>query len=122
VQAIESKGGFITKAVSQIGISYHTYLKWIKEDPKFREEAEQTIQSCKERFDDAAESVLLNAILYDKDLRATIFYLKTKAKHRGYVERLEQDNQHSYKEIEMDSDKLKEIAKAYIEDKTNNES
>lgn len=66
------------------GISRQTYYNWRNGDKEFRE-------SCKdieERNLDLAEMKLLNAIREGKTAEL-IFYLKTKGKKRGYVERQE---------------------------------
>lgn len=78
--------GIISYACDVIGISRACYYKWIESDPKFKERADE----INERVVDVVESKLLNAI-NDDDLTAIIFYLKTKGKKRGYVERVEQD-------------------------------
>ncbi|MEO3507414.1 hypothetical protein ABG849_24165, partial [Phocaeicola vulgatus] len=68
------------------GITRACYYKWRDSDLKFKERAEEV----EEETIDVVESKLLSAINND-DLTAIIFYLKTKGKKRGYVERVEQD-------------------------------
>lgn len=84
IKALRENNGIIVAASKVAGINRCTYTKWHKEDEAFREECtlilEETI--------DKVESKLLSLI--DKlDTTAIIFYLKTKGKHRGYVERSE---------------------------------
>lgn len=63
-----------------------TYYNWIEKDPKFKEECE-TVQ---EIALDLAEERLMD-LIEAKDVTAIIFYLKTRGKKRGYVERQELD-------------------------------
>ncbi|MBM6856516.1 phBC6A51 family helix-turn-helix protein [Caecibacteroides pullorum] len=77
--------GIVSFACQQVGITRSCYYKWRENDPKFREKADE----IEEETIDHVESKLYNAI--DKgDLTAIIFYLKTKGKKRGYVEKAEQ--------------------------------
>lgn len=78
--------GIISYACDMTGISRACYYKWIDNDPKFKE----IVEEINEGIIDRVESKLLNAI-NDDDLTAIIFYLKTKGKKRGYIERVEQD-------------------------------
>lgn len=78
--------GIVSYACSKTGISRNTYYKWRKKDAKFKAECE----SVEEEVVDVVESKLLRKI-NDEDLTAIIFYLKTKGKNRGYVERVEQN-------------------------------
>ena len=77
--------GIVSFACQQVGITRSCYYKWRENDPKFREKADE----IEEETIDHVESKLYNAI--DKgDLTAIIFYLKTKGKKRGSVEKAEQ--------------------------------
>ncbi len=76
--------GIVTYACKKTGISRETFYLWKRNDPKFREACEDVEESVK----DIVESKLLNKI-NEEDLTAIIFYLKTKCKDRGYVERVE---------------------------------
>lgn len=78
--------GIVSYACQQTGITRACYYKWRDSDPKFKERAEE----IEEETIDIVESKLFSAINND-DLTAIIFYLKTKGKKRGYVERVEQD-------------------------------
>jgi hypothetical protein len=66
------------------GISRQTYYNWRKNDNQFRSDCEE----IEERNLDLAEMKLLNAIREGKTAEL-LFYLKTKGKKRGYVERQE---------------------------------
>jgi hypothetical protein len=78
--------GIISYACQNTGITRACYYKWMENDPKFKEKCEE----INEEVIDTVESKLLSAI-NNGDLTAIIFYLKTKGKKRGYVERVEQD-------------------------------
>ena len=77
--------GIVSYACQKVGITRACYYKWRDSDLKFKECAEEV----EEETIDVVESKLLSAINND-DLTAIIFYLKTKGKKRGYVERVEQ--------------------------------
>lgn len=78
--------GIVSYACQKSGITRSCYYKWRELDQKFKEKAEEV----EEETIDVVESKLLTAINND-DLTAIIFYLKTKGKKRGYVEKTEQD-------------------------------
>lgn len=65
-------------------ISRVTYYNYFKDDPVFRQKAED----IQELQIDVAEAALLKKIKKE-DTTAIIFYLKTKGKSRGYSERFE---------------------------------
>lgn len=74
-----SLGYRVTKACKEIGISRITYYRWLKEDDEFRKE----INYIEENALDFVESSLFKQIK-NHNTKATIFYLKTKGKSRGY--------------------------------------
>lgn len=76
--------GNISISCEASGISRQTYYNWMKSDPEFKQEC----RDIEERNLDLAEMKLLNAIREGKTAEL-LFYLKTKGKHRGYVERQE---------------------------------
>ena len=78
--------GNVSHLCHQVGISRETFYKWLKTDPEFA----ARIRDEEEGLLDFAETCLF-AMMADKIPAAVIFYLKTKGKHRGYVERIEQD-------------------------------
>lgn len=76
--------GNISISCEASGISRQTYYNWYKDDPSFR----RRVMDIEERNLDLAEMKLLNAIREGKTAEL-LFYLKTKGKKRGYVERQE---------------------------------
>lgn len=87
IEALEKSLGVVTTACKMIGLSRTTYYEYYNEDKEFREACD----SINDVVLDFAESQLHKQIK-DGNTSATIFYLKTKGKHRGYIERIEQDN------------------------------
>lgn len=87
-----SKGGFIKEVCRSIGISRQTYYRWMESDEKFR----KAVKDEQEGLLDFAESKLFN-LINDKHPTAIIFFLKTKGRHRGYIERTEMEFQGSEK-------------------------
>ncbi len=84
IEALEKSLGIVTTACKKVGIGRTTFYDWLKEDKEFAKEVNQ-IQDIALDF---AETQLHSQI-GDGSTAATIFYLKTKGKKRGYVERQE---------------------------------
>ena len=84
LQALEKALGVVSTACKKVGIGRATFYRWLKEDKDFSEE----VQAIQDVALDFAESKLFEQI-QDGSTAATIFYLKTKGKRRGYVERQE---------------------------------
>jgi predicted transcriptional regulator len=82
--ALEKSLGVVTVACKKSGIPRSTYYKWLKEDNAFL----MAVQEIENVALDFAESQLHKQIS-ENSTAATIFYLKTKGKKRGYVERQE---------------------------------
>ena len=83
LKSLESNLGNISKACKAINISRQTYYQWA-EDEDFKLEAD----NVKEGLLDLAENKLLENINNNENV-AIIFYLKTKGKSRGYIEKQE---------------------------------
>ena len=86
LKALENSLGVVTVACKQADIPRSTYYKWLKDD----EEIAQAVKEIENIALDFAESQL-HTQMKDGSTSATIFYLKTKGKKRGYVERSELD-------------------------------
>ena len=86
LQALENSLGVVTVACKQTDTPRSTYYKWLKEDEDFA----QAVKEIENIALDFAESQLHSQIK-DGSTSATIFYLKTKGKKRGYVEKSEID-------------------------------
>tara|TARA_R100000458_G_scaffold55931_1_gene60359 strand:- start:4562 stop:4915 length:354 start_codon:yes stop_codon:yes gene_type:complete len=86
IKALEQSLGVVTVACKQMDIPRSTYYKWYNEDKEFKKQVDE----LKNVSLDFAESQLHNQI-GDGNVAATIFYLKTKGKERGYVEKSELD-------------------------------
>ena len=84
IDALEKTLGVVTAAAKKVGIHRTTHYLWVRTDPAYAEAVEQ----CGNAALDFAESELFKQIKSGQ-VGATIFYLKTKGKHRGYVERQE---------------------------------
>ncbi|MBP92915.1 MAG: hypothetical protein CMC55_02225 [Flavobacteriaceae bacterium] len=86
LQALENSLGVVTVACKQTEIPRSTYYKWLKEDEEFA----KAVKEIENIALDFGESQLHKQI-GDGNTSATIFFLKTKGKKRGYVERQELD-------------------------------
>jgi len=84
LEALESTLGVVTTACRKLGIERSTVYSWLKNDPDFRAKYDE-LQGVALDF---AESKLHQRIAEGSDA-CTIFYLKTKGKARGYIERTE---------------------------------
>ncbi len=84
IDALEKSLGIVTTACKNVGIGRTTFYEWMKDDKQFEKEVNE-IQNIALDF---AESQLHKQI-GDGSTAATIFYLKTKGKKRGYIERQE---------------------------------
>lgn len=84
IEAMEKSLGIVTVACREVGIARNTHYDWMKAD----EEYKKTVEDIGDMAIDFAESKLHKQI-DSGDTTATIFYLKTKGKKRGYVERQE---------------------------------
>lgn len=84
LEVLRKKAGNISEACKAINIDRKTYWHWRKKDPVFLEQCEEV----QENLIDFAESKLLQGI-QEGNTTLIIFFLKTKAKHRGYVENSE---------------------------------
>jgi hypothetical protein len=84
IDALEKSLGVVTSACKTVGIARQTHYEWYKEDPAYK----QAVDELADVAIDFAESQLHKQIK-EGNSTATIFYLKTKGKKRGYVERQE---------------------------------
>jgi len=84
LDAIEKSLGVVHTACKIVGISRTTYYKWLKTDKEFK----QGVGEVSEVTLDFAESELFKQ-MKSGNIASIIFYLKTKGKKRGYVERQE---------------------------------
>jgi ACT domain-containing protein len=85
IKALFECYGIVTAACKKVGIARDTYYQWYRNDPEFAKACDATEISTIGMVEDK----LYGKILSD-DTTSIIFYLKTKGKHKGYVERIEQ--------------------------------
>jgi len=86
--AIADSGGIIATIAENLGCEWHTAKSYID---KF-DETKKAYEAESESVIDLAESKLIENISAN-DNTAIIFYLKTKGKKRGYIERSEVQNE-----------------------------
>lgn len=84
IDALEKSLGIVTTACKLVGISRETHYRWTREDEAYK----TAVDDIGDIALDFAESQLHKQIK-DGEVSSTIFYLKTKGKKRGYVERSE---------------------------------
>ena len=82
--ALEQSLGVVTTAARKVNVSRTIVYQWMKDDEEFAKE----VKSIEDLALDFVESQLFKQIR-DDNTTATIFYLKTKGKNRGYSERTE---------------------------------
>jgi len=86
LKALEKSLGVVTVACKSVDVPRSTYYKWLNEDEEFA----NAVKDIENIALDFGESQLHKQI-GDGNTSATIFFLKTKGKKRGYVERSELD-------------------------------
>jgi len=86
LEALEQSLGVVTFACKSVGVGRSTFYKWCKEDEDFAKQ----VKDIEGVALDFAESQLFKQIKND-NTSATIFYLKTKGRKRGYWEKQQMD-------------------------------
>lgn len=84
LEALDKSLGIVSTAAKTAGIDRTTHYNWLKEDPEYKAAVDQ----IQESVIDFAESHLYK-LIKEGNPAANIFYLKTKGKSRGYIERQE---------------------------------
>ena len=84
--AYEKSLGVLKPACEMTGMCRKTIWEWRKKYPEF----DEACQECEEIAGDFVESKLYK-LINDGAEASTIFYLKTKGRKRGYVEKQEMD-------------------------------
>jgi predicted DNA-binding transcriptional regulator AlpA len=84
IEALEKSLGVVSTACKTVGVGRTTFYGWLKDDPEFAQQVDD-IQNIALDF---VESKLFENIKQGKTSEM-IFYLKTKGKKRGYIERQE---------------------------------
>lgn len=87
IEAIKRNNGILAKAAQSIGCNRQTVANYIERYPTVK----AAFDEANETNIDFVESKLMQNINAG-DTTAMIFFLKTKAKHRGYIEKIEQSN------------------------------
>jgi hypothetical protein len=86
ITALGQSLGVVTMACKAVGVERGTFYRYVNEDPEFK----KAVDDVENIALDFAESQLHKQIR-EGEVSSTIFYLKTKGKKRGYIERTEQD-------------------------------
>jgi hypothetical protein len=84
VEAMHKSLGIVTQACAAVGVHRDTYYEYYKKDAEFKRQIDD-IQNVALDF---VEGQLFKQI-NKGEVSSTIFYLKTKGKNRGFVERSE---------------------------------
>ena len=87
IDALQKSNGFKSVAAENLGVTVNTINNYFNRYPELND----ALKDIKEKTIDFAESKLME-LIKEKDKTAIIFYLKTQAKHRGYIERVENHN------------------------------
>ena len=81
LEALVKTMGVVSPAIESVDVSRTQYYLWLNEDPKFKAKVDE----MPDRALDFVESKLYQ-LIDGGHPAAIIFYLKTKGKHRGYIE------------------------------------
>ena len=82
IENLKKSGGIICAACESTGINRSTYYRWMETDGGFAESVGEVMDAQL----DFVESRLMN-LIRNNDTTATIFYLKTKGRKRGWNEK-----------------------------------
>ncbi len=84
LEALEVSLGIVSTAAKKANIDRTVHYDWLKSDPNYK----AAVEAIQESVIDFAESHLYK-LIKEGNPAANIFYLKTKGKSRGYIERQE---------------------------------
>ena len=87
IEALTKCLGIVTVACKEVDIARQTHYRWMQEDEDYKKAVDDVADVAL----DFAESKLHKQI-EKEDTTATIFYLKTKGKKRGYIEKTDMDH------------------------------
>ena len=87
ISAINEAQGFVSKAAEILGVSRMTFYRHLKKYTTVK----QALDDVRSKRHDFVELQLMKGIK-DGNITAIIFYLKTQCKHRGYIERTQQEH------------------------------
>lgn len=87
LKALEEHLGVVTDACQACDVARSTFYLWTKEDPDFK----KVVEEMEDSVLDFVESNLFKKIKLG-DTTAIIFFLKTKGKKRGYIEKVVHDH------------------------------
>ena len=94
IEALKKTLGIVTPACEIVGIDRCTHYEWIKVDELYK----KSVLDIENIALDFAESKL-HAQIKSGDTTAIIFYLKTRGKKRGYIEKSEIDHTTNGKDL-----------------------
>tara|TARA_R100000541_G_scaffold34703_1_gene43071 strand:+ start:102 stop:449 length:348 start_codon:yes stop_codon:yes gene_type:complete len=84
LEALEKALGIVSTACKMVDVGRTSHYEWMKADPDYK----KAVDSIQDSVLDFAESHLYK-LVKEGNPAATIFFLKTKGKKRGYIERQE---------------------------------
>ena len=87
IEALEQSLGIVSEACKKVGVGRTTFYKWTREDSEFKEQ----VDDIEDVALDYVESQLYGQIRKG-DTTAIIFYMKTKGKKRGYIEKTQHEH------------------------------
>lgn len=92
LEALERSLGIVTPACKEVGISRNQFYLYYNSDPAFK----AAVDDINEITLDFVENQLLNKIKEGEN-QAIMFYMKYKARKRGYSEKIEIDGNMNHK-------------------------
>jgi len=84
IQALERSLGIVTPACKEVGVSRETFYRYYREDDDFK----KAVDDINEVTLDFTENQLLKKIKEGSE-RSILFYMKYKARKRGYTDSLD---------------------------------
>lgn len=96
LEALERTLGIVTPACKEAGVSRDTFYKYYREDPVFKAQ----VDDINEITLDFVENQLLKCIK-EGNHQSIAFYMKYKAKHRGYRDTLDITGDITVRNIEV---------------------
>jgi len=92
LEALEVSLGIVTEACKNAKVSRKTFYQYCLEDPEFKKEVDALQDVALDFAEGALHKQIKNGVP-----SSTMFYLKTKGKKRGYIERTESVNENTNK-------------------------